>query len=204
MRHGYGRLVWSDGNTYEGGWKNDNISPGTKGLGVCLCISEYLFFFNCVVVPLFDSVRDVNLQLRVSPEDIKLCTYSMRITTYNVKFTSVHCKLVNAGKHVSARKCARCTENTLTVSNTLTIEPQLHTNTRSSHASVQSGASSKAASRMGSTLGSNNPSRDTSRTNSPRTQNAASAHVPGNSLCVYILFPPCLFNAQVLHNYCVR
>ena len=26
--------VWADGNTYEGGWKNDNISPGTKGLGM--------------------------------------------------------------------------------------------------------------------------------------------------------------------------
>ena len=46
MRHGWGRLVWADGNTYEGGWKNDNISPGTKGLGVfaflplsiCLCL----------------------------------------------------------------------------------------------------------------------------------------------------------------------
>lgn len=32
MRHGWGKLVWADGNTYEGGWRNDNISPGTKGL----------------------------------------------------------------------------------------------------------------------------------------------------------------------------
>jgi hypothetical protein len=32
MRHGWGRLVWADGNTFEGGWKNDNIAPGTKGI----------------------------------------------------------------------------------------------------------------------------------------------------------------------------
>ena len=82
MRHGYGRLVWSDGNTYEGGWKNDNISPGTKGLGVRLCISEGLCLFNFVVVSLSVSVRDVNLKLWKYPKDYKLCTYSMRITRY--------------------------------------------------------------------------------------------------------------------------
>ena len=37
------RLVWADGNTYEGGWKNDNISPGTKGL-----VQRYsCFFITC-------------------------------------------------------------------------------------------------------------------------------------------------------------
>ena len=38
------RLAWADGNTYEGGWKNDNISPGTKGL-----VQRYFscFFITC-------------------------------------------------------------------------------------------------------------------------------------------------------------
>jgi hypothetical protein len=38
------RLAWADGNTYEGGWKNDNISPGTKGL-----VQRYFscFFMTC-------------------------------------------------------------------------------------------------------------------------------------------------------------